>query len=358
MPGTFWILEEIEDVRFPYRLRIVDGEREILCLRVQEKWPGTKGQIFCLNDDGSDWPQPTELIEKIPVVSLRRYGKRLAVVLDRTRNKRCDFLFLKKPYKTREGEYEQIFWRTQRALRERRPRVKLTLQGDLSYRVLIDSIEKYPWRFPGCEIERAQLPVGDYALIGDDGLLAVVERKTFENVLAEFGRMSTFHQVLSELELYRNYALVIEAAYSDFLSPGKMKHYRPSFAAKAMAEIQAMHPKLPVIFAGNRKLANEWTRRFFSAIESHEADELKPMVAEALAVYQIQSISKGGIQLDVKMKLKELPERFTIQDLRNACPGISDPSLRKVLRETENEGKLIHHKKGKSSYWEKRDAEL
>ncbi|MGC8900817.1 MAG: hypothetical protein ACP5OF_05100 [bacterium] len=46
-----------------------------------------------------------EEVERVPVVSLNRYGKRLAVVLDRAINKRCDFLFLTKRYKTQEGEY-------------------------------------------------------------------------------------------------------------------------------------------------------------------------------------------------------------------------------------------------------------
>jgi len=41
---------------------------------------------------------------------MKRYGKRLAIVLDRAINKRCEFLFLKKKYKQKEGEYEQIEW--------------------------------------------------------------------------------------------------------------------------------------------------------------------------------------------------------------------------------------------------------
>ena len=38
--------------------------------------------------------------------------------------------------------------------------------------------------------------------------------------------------------------------------------YTPSFMAKALAELSALHPKINIVFAGNRKLANEWTLRF------------------------------------------------------------------------------------------------
>jgi len=67
---------------------------------------------------------------------------------------------------------------------------------------------------------------------------------------------------------------VVEANYSDFLNPNKLTVYTPSFMAKALAELSALHPGTSIIFAGNRKLANEWTLRFFEAIESHESDRL------------------------------------------------------------------------------------
>ena len=103
------MLERIGGKRFPYRLKILEEDRVLLALKVQAVWPGAGTQVFCLRDSGQG--RGGEEFERVPVVSLRRYGKRLAVVLDRRVNKRCDFLFLKKPYKTKEGEYEQIFWR-------------------------------------------------------------------------------------------------------------------------------------------------------------------------------------------------------------------------------------------------------
>lgn len=68
-------------------------------------------------------------------------------------------------------------------------------------------------------------------------MLAVVERKTLDNLLADCGTMTVLHQRLAELAAQNNQALVIEAPYADFLSPKKVHHYNPSFCAKAIAEL-------------------------------------------------------------------------------------------------------------------------
>jgi len=142
MPSLWWIIETTENEKFPYKLSIKKDENTILCLRVQSKWPGAGTQIFCLRDSDED-SNTIEEIERVPIINLNRYGKRLSVVLDRPTNKRCDFLFLEKKYKKKEGEYEQIFWRTQQGLKERKPRVRLATRGDARIHILIDINEKY-----------------------------------------------------------------------------------------------------------------------------------------------------------------------------------------------------------------------
>jgi hypothetical protein len=52
-----------------------------------------------------------------------------------------------------------------------------------------------------------------------DKVLAVVERKTFDGLLADFGRMDTLGQRLLDLTPFEQHAVVIEAPYEDFLSP-------------------------------------------------------------------------------------------------------------------------------------------
>jgi len=132
--------------------------------------------------------------------------------------------------------------------------------------VRIHSNEKYPWRFPGAVIERGNIAAGDYALMDRDRMLVVVERKTLDNLLADFGMMPVLHQRLAELAAQDNHALIIEASYADFLNPNKVHHYTPSFCAKAIAELYALHPTLRIVFCANRKTASEWTRHFFTAI--------------------------------------------------------------------------------------------
>jgi hypothetical protein len=351
----WWILERTGDKKFPFRLRIEEADRSVLCLHVQDKWPGPKGHIFCLrsNADNHDPGAAGDEVERVPIISLRRYGKRLAVVLDRSRNKRCDFLFLTKRYKTKDGEYEQIFWRTQKALTDRRPRVKLTTRGHPALHVAIDYTERYPWRFPGCRISRESLPVGDYALTGETGILAVVERKTIRNLLHDFGNMAPLHHMLGEVETYEHSAVVIEAHYSDFLNPKLTSPYHPSFTTKALAELFALHPRLQIIFAGNRKLAREWTLGFFSAIQSHEADEPHPAVAEAAAVYRARPSFSGGGYYDALKEIREMPTTFTMKMLRNRLPAVPEATVRRALGELKKAGKLTCHRGGSKSFWQK-----
>lgn len=268
MTDGVWVLERCTSERFPYRLTIeYRGKR--LVLRVQDRWPGANRNIFCLREtELSD--EVAEEIERVPITALQRRGVRLSVVLNRAREKRCDFLFLRRPYRDgRPGTYEQIFWQTQSSMRQRRPRVRLThpRRRD-AYLVRIAHDEKYPWRFPGAITERGRVPAGDYALLDGEHVLAVVERKTFENFQHDLTVLPLLHQRLMELSSFERHALVIEAPYEDFLSRAKSPYLSPSFAAEAIAELYAAHPRLRVVFCANRKTANEWTRRYFDAVWS------------------------------------------------------------------------------------------
>ena len=48
-------------------------------------------------------------------------------------------------------------------------------------------------RFPKSVTERRKLPVGDYALILQDRPAAVVERKTFDNMLTDVSKLQVLH---------------------------------------------------------------------------------------------------------------------------------------------------------------------
>ena len=276
MASDLWILERCSNEQFPYRLQLFKEGRPWLVLRTQDRWPAANRNIFCLREKES--PEPGEILEEIelvPIVVFHQRGPRLSVVLDRKRYKRCDFLFFTKSYKGRPGEtYEQIFWMTQKSLQQRRPSRKLSLRHTATdFTVRIATNERYPWRFPGLQTERGSLPTGDYALVNDGDITAVVERKTLDNLLAEFGVMQVLHQKLAELAGYEHHALVVEAPYADFLNPKKVHHYTPAFCARAIAEMYALHPRLRLVFCANRKVANEWTRSYFAAVWERRLEE-------------------------------------------------------------------------------------
>lgn len=354
MASAYWTLEQIDDDKFPYRLSIVQAQKTLLALYVQEKWPGTKGQIFCIREDPSETIPSICVVEKVPVVSLNRYGKRLAIVLDRNKNKRCDFLFLKKRYKTKDGEYEQIFWRTQNALSQRRPKVKLSLYGSENMNIVIDSNERYSWKFSGHNIEKSTLPGGDYALLDHSGqkILAIVERKTFDNLVSNFGNMPVVHQKLGELEAYPHAALVVEASYSDFLSPSKQSYYKAGFASKAIAELQVMHPGLTIIFAGNRKLANQWVYAFFAAVKSHYEDLPEQFARDVISEYKSSRALQDNFFSKQRI-LAEMPDQFSFLMVKEHFTGVSKNVLQGALKSLKAENKLLVEKDGKLNIWTK-----
>src|SRR3990170_4476203 len=196
MAGGLWVLQRTDSPRFPYRLQILQGDRPRIVLWVQDRWPAAGQNIFCLRekepptDDGL-----LEEVERVPLAALQWRAPRLSVVLQRPRYKRCDFLFLRKTYKGRSGQgYEQIFWQTQLSMRQRRPRIRRSSPAlKDEFLVRIASEERYPWKFAGWPVERGRLDAGDYALVHEGGVMAVVERKTFENFLSDLGTMPLLH---------------------------------------------------------------------------------------------------------------------------------------------------------------------
>lgn len=260
--GAVFRLHRTNDPRFPFLLTLEGKRGQPLRLLAQDRWPTVGRTLFCLRVP-PDPPPELEIESEIEVhdAAVSRFGRRLALVVERKRHRRSDLLFVKN------DGVEAIYWRAQGAMKQRRPGAKLSeALVRPAMHVAIDTRERYPWKLGGCTTLRRALTCGDYALVDGDAVLAVVERKTFENFLAELGTLPAFHQSLLDLTQHEQHALVIEAAYGDLLSPKKLHHVSPTYVAKALAEMQAVHPRLRIVFTENRKLAMEWTLRYFAAL--------------------------------------------------------------------------------------------
>ena len=183
---TTWIVERTTSTRFPVRIRIEQHGRVVLAVRAQSPWPGPGQQIFCVRELGNDPEEVLTLVEQVPVANFSRVGRKLTVVLDRAHRKRCEFLLVHKTRADGNGEYEQIFFRTESGIRSHRSRTRLELRTlPEHFPIAVDSGERYPWRFPHATVVRRRLPAGDYALLIEDRVAAVVERKSYDNLLGD-----------------------------------------------------------------------------------------------------------------------------------------------------------------------------
>lgn len=254
--GVFLIaLNPEEDSKLPYLLRlpIQDG----LVLKARDTWPRST-RIYC-HAFQEGWPDDAEVIEQTPVSSIRRRGAVIDLVLDRPRLTRSQFVF------TEIKGRPAIFWQTQKAARGSNPGARIPRARALAepLRILIDTRERYPYRFAGrdVETERIALAAGDYAVVSGETLTAVVERKTFENFVASLsdGTLPFQMQRLSEAAAA---AVIVEGRYSDLF---KLKHVPAAFIADGLARLQVRYPEVRVVFADARRFAEEWTYRFLAA---------------------------------------------------------------------------------------------
>jgi ERCC4-type nuclease len=131
-------------------------------------------------------------------------------------------------------------------------------------RSLIDSGEKYPYRFSEQQAitSRERLPCGDYAVQVGGNIAAVVERKTINDLISSMisGRMKF---LLAELAAQPRAAVVVEEGDSKIF---KHPYVTDSVAAERLAELQAQFPAVPIVFCETRPLAEEWTYRWLGAL--------------------------------------------------------------------------------------------
>lgn len=244
------------DSRLPYLVRIPLGEGVVL--KTKDVWPRTS-KLYCHRTD--EWPEDADVIERVPARSCTSRGAAIDLVLERRRESRSQFVITRI-----RGGRQAIFWQTARTTKQARPNVDLPTaraQGVADLQILVDSHERYPWRFTRQQAvtERRGLPCGDYAVTDGEVIVAAVERKSLADLSSSLtsGKLA---YALAELSDLPRAAVVVEDRYSRVFA---LEHVRPAIVAEAIAESQARFPTVPIIFAENRQLAQEWTYRFLAA---------------------------------------------------------------------------------------------
>lgn len=219
-PPTFLIARNPDDESsLPYLLRLpIDGGVE---LKARERWPVT-ARVYCHPlDEG--WPAKAEVVEEVRSAVAPGAGRR-----------------------------STSFW------------TAATTTARSS------SLRSPGYRFSGRNVERRKrtLNVGDYAVLGpDDSVVAVVERKTFEDFTTSVVDGSLVFQLL-ELAGLPHAAVVVEERYGAML---KAPHVQPGWLCEAVARLQVRYPAVPIVFADSRKLAEDYTYRFLGTALDHHA---------------------------------------------------------------------------------------
>lgn len=246
------------DSALPYLLRLPLPRPVVL--KARETWPRTS-KVYCHRAEA--WPEDAEVVERVPVKSCTARGPAVDLVLNRGRENRSQLVFTRL-----KGGREAIFWQSPRTNRKARPGVRTPTaraSGQTSLEIVVDGRERYPYRFAAQQATavRGSLPCGDYGVRRDDRLLAVVERKSLEDLARSLvdGRLAG---QLSELATVPRAAVVVEERYSRLFT---LPFVQPGFVGDLLARVQVRWPTVPVFFAETRPFAEEWTFRFLGAAE-------------------------------------------------------------------------------------------
>ncbi|MDQ6791444.1 MAG: ERCC4 domain-containing protein [Candidatus Dormibacteraeota bacterium] len=240
--------------RLPYLVWLpIEGG---LVLKARDAWPRL-ARVFCA-DEATPWDDSAGLVDEAAVLICRRRGAAIDLVLDRPKLARSQFVF------TNIRGRPAVWWQTQKTAQAANPAARVPrgrLPGHLT--VAVDSREKYGWRFAGRDvnIQRRTLAGGDYGAVVEDEVVAVVERKTIDNLATSLSDGSLVFQMQRLAEAARS-AVVVEGDYPDlFLTQAG----RGSWLADMLGRLAVRYSEVPIIFAGSRKFAEEWTYRFFGA---------------------------------------------------------------------------------------------
>jgi len=165
--------------------------------------------------------------------------------------------------------------------------------------------------------------------------------------------LQALHHQLADLASYPVSALVIEAEYRDFQDLTRLKGRWPAtHLARVLGELSALHPRLPVIYAGNRKAANTWTHQFFLSLASRLKAPSPQLVLETVARYDAGPRPEGIDEQVRRVVLHEIPSPFTAGELAERFPDVGNARIRRVLGQLQDEGRIGRTGVGRGTRWE------
>ena len=242
----------------PFLLRL-PVEPAGLVLRARDTWPRT-AKVYC-HRAGDTWSEELEIVQEVDVKTCTRRGVAIDLVLERGKENRSQFIFTRL-----KGGREAIFWQTARTAQESRPGVRIpgrraSWLADLE--ITIDTRERYPYQFSKqkTNTRRAALPVGDYGVVHEEEVVALVERKSFQDLAKGLSDGGLAFQI-ADLATYPRAAVVVEDKYSAVF---KHQYVAGGTLADLLARVQVRYPSVPIVFCETRPLAEEWTFRFLGA---------------------------------------------------------------------------------------------
>jgi hypothetical protein len=237
----------------PYLVRLpIEGG---VVLKARDTWPRA-ARVFCIQD-GTAWDDSAGVVDRADVVVCRRRGAAVDLVLARPSNARAQFVFT-----TARGR-PAIWWQTQKTVQSANPGARIPRGRSAgTFTVAVDTREKYGWKFAGRDVTltRRPLDAGDYAAMDGEAVVALVERKTLENLATSLSDGSLAFQ-MQRLSGHPA-AVVVEGTYPELFrqQPG-----RQSWLADLLGRLAVRYPEVPIVFAGARKFAEEWAYRFLGA---------------------------------------------------------------------------------------------
>jgi hypothetical protein len=335
--ATFWIGRNPHWKRLPFVLRVPVANEGRLFLAAGDDWPRGK-DVFCRRLDS--WPDAADVLEEVPVEACWRVGAAVHLTLRRVRARRSLFVWTR----NKVGR-ELIFWRSQSSMHAARPGIRMPhargLEGPLE--IAIDLAERYPWRFAGHEVsvKRRGLPVGDYAIVRDDLVIAAVERKTS----ADFANAAVAGQLnlaLGDLGKTPHAALVIEGRLSDVIRAARNGGAKSGWILNVLTALQISHPTVMWMFAETPRLAQEWAYRWLAAASRAERSRGQPAVIVLGAPALQTELPYGPSVLDAASRRALLAREalsgtsWTRQRAAERCrvtPATAAADLRRLLTE-------------------------